>query len=102
MYKEISLEKFKSEVESASELCVDLNALLQVCGASPIHVHYKTDKVIVITTFPEQLALKSGNSTISVSQIQKVEREISGAKCTYRLHCGLLDELKSTLIITLI
>lgn len=36
MYKEISLEKFKSEVESASELCVDLNALLQVCGDFPI------------------------------------------------------------------
>ena len=46
MYRdEISIGTFCLDVLAASEYQVDVNALLGVCGASPVHVHYKTDKI---------------------------------------------------------
>lgn len=99
-FEEISLKDFKNDVYQASEFVVDINALLQVCGASPICVHYKTDKIIVITTFPERIILKSGNSYINLSQIKKITRQNSGDKCTYKLQCGILEELETTINLT--
>ena len=58
MYRdEISIGTFCLDVLAASEYQVDVNALLGVCGASPVHVHYKTDKIVVTDTTPYELVL---------------------------------------------
>lgn len=99
-FEEISLKDFENDVSRAFEFVVDINALLQVCGASPICVHYKTDKIIVVTTFPERIVLKSGDSYINLSQIKKITRQKNGAKCTYTLLCGVLKGLETTIKLT--
>lgn len=99
-FKEISLKDLKNDVSQSSEFIVDINALLQVCGASPICVHYKTDKIIVITTFPERVVLKSGDSYINLSQIKKITKQNSGDKCNYMLYCGVLEGLETTIKLT--
>lgn len=96
-FEEISLKDFENDVSQTSEFVVDINALLQVCGASPICVHYKTDKIIVITTFPERIVLKSGDSYINLSQIKRITKQKSGAKCVYELLCGVLEGLETTI-----
>ena len=98
--KEISIKNFKDDVSQTSEFIVDINALLQVCGASPVCVHYKTDKIIVVDTFPERVILKCGDSYIDLSQIKKITKQKSGEKCIYTLICGTLKEFETTIKIT--
>lgn len=98
MYRdEISIDTFCLDVLAASEYQVDVNALLGVCGASPVHVHYKTDKIVVTNTCPESILLASGENYITISQIQKIFRTIAeDGKITYEIVCGRLKSLETT------
>lgn len=98
MYRdEISIDTFSIDVLSATEYAVDINALLGVCGASPIRVHYKTDAIAVTTTYPESILLKSGDNYINISQIQKIVRTIDEeGKVAYDIICGRLKEFETT------
>lgn len=98
MYRdEISIDTFSIDVLSATEYSVDVNALLGVCGASPIRVHYKTDTIVVTTTYPESILLKSGDNYINISQIQKIVRSIDEkGKVAYDIVCGRLKEFETT------
>lgn len=94
---EISIDTFSIDVLSATEYSVDANALLGVCGASPIRVHYKTDAIIVTTTYPESILLKSGDNYININQIQKIIRTIDEkGKVSYDIVCGRLKPFKTT------
>lgn len=98
MYRdEISIGTFCLDVLAASEYQVDVNALLGVCGASPVHVHYKTDKIVVKDTCPESILLASGDNYIIISQIQKIIRTVvEDGKTTYEIVCGRLKSLETT------
>lgn len=98
MYRdEISIDVFCLDVLAATEYQVDVNALIGACGASPVHVHYKTDKIVVADTYPESITLVSGENYITVSQIQKIIRIVSDeGKATYEILCGRLKELETT------
>mgnify|MGYP000860835883 CR=1 FL=1 len=98
MYKdEISIDTFCCDILTASEYLVNVNALIGACGASPVHVHYKTNKIVVTTTYPESILLVSRENYISISQIQKIAREVSDSgKTTYKIVCGRLNEMKMT------
>lgn len=98
MYRdEISIGTFCLDVLAASEYQVDVNALLGVCGASPVHVHYKTDKIVVTDTCSESILLASGDNYITISQIQKIIRTIAeDGKVTYEIVCGRLKSLETT------
>ncbi len=97
MYKdEISIDTFCCDVLTTSEYLVDVNALIGACGASPVHVHYKTDKIVVTNTYPESILLANGENYINISQIQKIIREVAdNGKATYKIVCGRLDEMKT-------
>lgn len=102
MYRdEISIDIFSRDVIATSEYQVDINALLGVCGASPIRVHYKTDKIIAINTYPESILLISGENYISISQIQKIVRIIAeNGKISYEITCGRLKPFETTIKIS--
>lgn len=102
MYRdEISMNVFRMDILSAEEYIVDINALLGACGASPIHVHYRTNKIVVTDTYPESIILGSGNSYINIGQIQKIFRSIdANGKASYEIVCGRLKDLKTTLVMT--
>lgn len=92
--KEISLKEFESEV-SSSKLKVNLNELIKACGASPVHMDYTANEVKILTTYPERVVLKSGDSLINISQIKKILRQKSDNGYTYELFCGLLRGTES-------
>lgn len=98
MYRdEITLDIFSLDVLTATEYLVDINALLGVCGASPVRIHFKTDKVVVTDTCPESILLASGDNYINISQIQKITRIVKeNGKVTYEIVCGRLKELETT------
>ena len=99
--EEISIGEFFADMSPSIQYIVDINALLGVCGASPIHVHYKTNKIVVTDTYPESIIVGSGNSYINISQIQKIFRTIdSNGKVSYEIVCGRLKDLKTTLVMT--
>lgn len=98
---EITLENFCVDILSNSEYFVDVNSLFNICGASPIHIQYKTDKIIVVDIYPEQVVLKSGESLISISQIQKIIKIVTDrGKIAYKIFCGRLESLKMVVKIT--
>lgn len=94
--QEISLETFKVEINDATEYCIDLNLLMNTCGASPVQIQFKTDKIVVLTEYPERIVLKSGESLISISQITQITCTESDGKKVYTVSCGYIDELKTT------
>lgn len=98
MYRnEITLDIFSLDVLAATEYLVDINSLLGVCGASPVRVHFKTDKVVVTDTCPEAILLASGDNYINISQIQKITRIVAeDGKATYEIVCGRLKNLETT------
>lgn len=99
--KDITLSEFCCDVSTAAEYTVDINTLLGVCGASPVHVHYETDKIIVSNTYPESILLISDKSYINISQIQSIKKHIEdNGKCAYEILCGRLDDFKTTVTIT--
>lgn len=98
--EEISLEEFKSDVSKLSGFCIDLNSLMQTCGVSPIRVHYKTDEIVLMTAYPERIVLKSGDSSVNISQIKKITRQMNGAKYAYEVLCGNLNGFETTVKIT--
>lgn len=99
--EEISIGEFFADMSPSVQYIVDINALLGVCGASPIHVHYRTNKIVVTDTYPESIILVSGESFILVSQIQKIFRNIDcNGKISYEIVCGRLKDLKTALTIT--
>lgn len=98
---EISIDAFCCDVIASAEFRVDVNSLLGVCGASPVRVHYKTDKIVVSNTYPESILLASGENYINISQIRKIIRIISDeGKVTYEIVCGRLKSLETTVVIT--
>lgn len=102
MYRnEISISIFSRDISTTSEYEVDVNTLLGVCGASPIRVHYKTDRVMVSDTYPESILLASGSNYITINQIQKIIKTTSkDDKATYEIVCGRLKTFKTTVKIT--
>lgn len=95
---EITLDVFCIDVLSATEYVVDINSLIGACGASPVHVHYKTDKIVVTNTCPESILLASGDNYITISQIQKIIRSVAeSGKVTYEIVCGRLKQLETTI-----
>lgn len=99
--REISIDDFCCDVLTSSEYIVNVNNLIGVCGASPIRVHYRTDKIIVSTTYPESILLQSGENYINLSQIQAIHKiESEDGKLSYKIECGRLKELKMTVEIT--
>ena len=94
---EITLDIFSLDMLATTEYLVDINSLLGVCGASPIHTHFKTDKVIVTDTYPESIILASGDNYINISQIQKITRIVAeNGKISYEIVCGRLKDLETT------
>lgn len=96
-YKKISLEQFKSEVEGHSTFNVDLNDLLRLQG---VRMCYKTDRIFVVTVFPPMIILHSGENTVSVGIVDKIERCLDWAKPAYRIHCSGIDNEKYTILLT--
>lgn len=94
--KEITISEFAHEVSTTPEGVVDVNALLNVHGSSPVRAYYKTDKVIVLDVFPESILLMSGDNYISVGQIKKIFRCVGLAVTTYEIVCGRLAEDKTS------
>lgn len=93
--QEISLETFKVEIDGATQCCIDLNSLINACGASPVKIRFKTDKIAVVTEYPERIVLKSGESLISVNQITQITCTESDGRKVYTVSCGYIDELKT-------
>jgi len=70
--KEISLSEFIQDVSANEKYAVDINSLLGVCGASPLRVHYETDRVDVNEFFPTKILLWSGKNYVSIEMIEKI------------------------------
>ena len=102
MYKKLSLTEFSKEVSGISgKYNVDISQLLGTHGASPVRVHYITDKIVVFDTCPEGIILFSDESQISISQIQKIVKKIDRyGIISYKIHCGNSEWLKTTVVIT--
>lgn len=97
MRKNISLRTFRTDISSATTYDVDVNALLGVCGASPIRAHYKTDRVVVIDSYPESILLTSNENYIKLSQIQKIIKNIDkNGNIVYEIICGRLKPFETT------
>lgn len=93
--QEISIQDFKEDFLTFKEAHVDMNSLLQTCGASPVKAYYKVDKVIVIDVAPEEILLKSGESFIYINQIKKITRYTSNVMVAYEILCGLVDDFET-------
>lgn len=99
--EEISLKRFREEIANDAKYNVDINALLGLCGASPIRIYYKTDVIIVTDIFPESILLVSGDNYISINQIIKIYKgENSDGAVSYAIVCGELEALRISVIIT--
>lgn len=94
---EISIEAFSTDVSADQEYLVDVNALLGVCGASPINAQYKTKKIVTINTYPESILLASGDNYIHINQIKKIEKSLVNDKISYEITCGILKSLETTI-----
>ena len=98
---EITLNTFCCDVLTISEYRVDINSILGVCPASPIHVYYQTNKIIINDTFPESIVLECGESYVNISQIKKIIRTIhDNGKTSYEIICGRIKALETKVIIT--
>lgn len=99
--REISIDEFSADISPSEQYSVDINALLGVCGASPVRVRFRTDKIIVNTTYPESILLLSGESYVDIHQIQKIiKNNVSDGKVCYEIVCGILKVLETTVVIT--
>lgn len=99
--KEISLSEFIQDISVNEKYIVDVNSLLDVCGASPVHVHYETDKISVYEFHPERIVLKNGRNSINISMITKIiKREDDLGITSYEIHCGDIESLKEIVVIT--
>lgn len=99
--KEISLSEFIQDVSTNEKYVVDINSLLGVCGASPLRVHYETDRVDVNEFFPTKILLWSGKNYVSIEMITKIIKiEDNLGVISYEIHCGSLVELTAKVVIT--
>ena len=99
--KEISLSEFIQDVSANKKYVVDINSLLGVCGASPVHVHYETDKIDVDEFYPAEISLESGKNSVSIGMITKIiKREDDLGVISYEIHCGNIKELAMIVCIT--
>lgn len=99
--KELSLSEFRAEVSAEGKFSVDINSLLGVCGASPVRVHYETDKVDVDEFYPAKIFLESGKSCVNICMITKIiKREDDLGIISYEIHCGELEGLTAKVVMT--
>lgn len=98
----ISLIEFSKDVlDTSGKYAVDIGELLGTNGASPVHVYYKTDEIVVFNTYPETIILVSGDSQINISQIQKIVKNVDDyGDISYKVYCGNSEWLKTTVVIT--
>lgn len=98
---EISISEFLCDTLTTAEYNVDINSLIGTCAASPVHVYYKTDKIIINDTFPESIVLECGESYVNISQIKKIVRIThDNGKTSYEITCGRIKSMKTKVIIT--
>lgn len=98
---EISISELRMETENGKKYLVDVNALLGVCGASPIRVKYNANEIIVMDVYPESIFFMSGENYIMLNQIQKIFKiSPKDGKATYEILCGKLKSLETTVRIT--
>lgn len=99
--KELSLSEFRAEVSAEGKFSVDINSLLGVCGASPVRVHYETDKIDVYEFYPARIILKNGRNSINISMITKIIKKVDDiGVISYEIQCGDIEEFSMKVCIT--
>ncbi len=93
--KTLTLKEFESEICNISNLEINLSLPMQNNAASPIQLHYSTNDIKIVFTFPERIILKSGNSILHISQIKKIVRKETEFDTFYEIYCGYLDNLET-------
>lgn len=99
--KAISMEELKESMPPGYIYVVDVNSLLGVCGASPVHMYFEADKISVKTLHPRSILLNSGTNDVYITQIKSVVQSVNDDGCdTYEVVCGYPKWVETTVKIT--
>lgn len=99
--KDLSLSEFRADISTGTKFLVDINSLLGVCGASPVRVHYETDKIDVDEFYPTNILLKHGENYVNITMITKIiKKEDNLGVISYEIYCGELEEFTAKVVIT--
>lgn len=96
----ITLEELKKDLMGSNIIAVNINQVFNLCGASPIHIDYKTDKVIIKSSYPECIVLHSGISSIILSQIKHIVKKNENGRNVYDIICGISDNSQTVVTIS--
>lgn len=99
-YQEITLSEFYLDTKENARYTIDIDGLVKAYDASPIHVFFIADKIMVEETFPAVILLLNKSNYVNISQITKIERAVKkDGNIRYQITCGLLPDLTTTVVI---
>lgn len=99
--KTISMEELKESMPPGNIYVVDVNSLLDVCGASPVHIYFEANKAFIRTLYPKYILLKNDTNDVYVTQIKSIVRTIDDDSCdVFEITCGYPKWTETTVKIT--
>lgn len=84
----ITLEELKNDLTGSNVAIENINQIVDLCGASPMHITFNTDKISIETSYPECIVFHSGISSIVLSQIKRIVKESIEGRSVYNINCG--------------
>lgn len=97
---EISVVEFKNDI-SGNNYVISMNEALDLCGASPLKMSFKTNEVKVLDVYPEYICFCYGDNWVTLSQIRKITKGVNyEGKYVYEILCGRLKPFEKRVIVT--